>query len=197
MSNIEVFRGGMTELEVRETCSAEFLARVDGTLSEDVASPSSGAMSDDPLTPYSQFDLSWYLPDDILTKVDRMSMANSLEVRAPFLDYRIVELAARLPADWKIHGNETKHILKTAFAADLPPAVTVQRKHGFSIPLSHWLRTDLKESLEEAINDKEFVGEYFQENALRRMADEHYAQKRDWSSALWRILVFFRWCSNR
>src|SRR5258706_466755 len=89
-------------------------------------------------------DLKMYLQDNILVKVDRASMACSLEVRAPMLDYRFVELVARLPTSWKLRGMTTKHVFKRAMAPWLPVGITGRSKKGFGIPVADWLRGPLR-----------------------------------------------------
>ena len=93
-----------------------------------------------------------YLPDDILYKTDRMSMAHSLEVRPPFLDHRIVEFAARLPHDLKIRGGKLKFILRELMRDKLPQSVLTRSKQGFDIPTHHWFRTILKPLLLDTVN---------------------------------------------
>ncbi|MGD9857242.1 MAG: asparagine synthase (glutamine-hydrolyzing), partial [Planctomycetaceae bacterium] len=154
-SNFEAFAVGTQELETQEILSKGFLRQIERSVLEDLGEspPTNGHRPGDPLAPYSAFDVNWYLPDDILTKVDRMSMAHSLEVRAPFLDYRVIEYAARLPVGWKISGQETKAILKEVFRDDLPEVVLSPRKRGFSIPLEEWFRNELKPELNAALHD--------------------------------------------
>src|SRR5690554_4342144 len=102
------------------------------------------AGAEDHLSRVLYTDIKTYLPGDILVKVDRMSMANSLETRAPLLDYRVVEFAANIPSRLKLHGKDKKHILKKAFSDLLPEDVLYRKKMGFSVPLAHWLRTELR-----------------------------------------------------
>jgi asparagine synthase (glutamine-hydrolysing) len=195
MDNDQFYAVGTDELEARQFLSPDFLKAIPGVSTYELLRPClEGADRTDPLSPYSRLDLHHYLPDDILTKVDRMSMAHSLEVRAPFLDYRVVELAASLPHDWKIRDGDTKVILKETFGPDLPPETLEQRKRGFSIPLCRWLREELRPMLEEAIEDPELDGSgILQMDQVRGFAREHLAGARDRSSQLWRFLFFARW----
>lgn len=138
-------------------------------------------------------DLTSYLPDDILVKVDRMSMAHSLEARVPLLDHRIVEFAATLPFEWKIRDGQSKWILKRLAARYLPEAVIDRPKHGFSIPIGEWLRSDLRPWL-EAMDDPDAACSAFVDGQnLRRTIREHLDGRRDHSMLLWRILVLERW----
>jgi len=137
-------------------------------------------------------DLKTYLPDDILVKVDRMSMAHSLEVRAPLLDYRIIEFAASLPSKWKIHGSNKKYLLKKAFHKVLPPPVLHRRKHGFTVPLGEWFRHDLRGLAEEHLLGEE-LEEFFSPLYLRRLWSSHQERKTDHSTLLWALLSFSLW----
>src|SRR5207244_11990556 len=93
----------------------------------------------DPLSRLQDLDLNTYLPGDILTKVDRMSMANSLEARVPLLDHPLVEFACRLPARFHLRSGQTKHLLKCALRGRVPEEVLTRPKHGFGVPLGAWL----------------------------------------------------------
>lgn len=146
----------------------------------------------DHLTGMLYTDLKTYLPDDILVKVDRMSMANSLEVRAPLLDYRIIEFAASLPSSLKIHGSTKKYLLKQAFDKVLPPAIIHRRKHGFTVPLGDWFRQDLKPLAKEHLLGAELF-EFFSPSYLLRLWSEHQANKADHGTLLWSLLSFSLW----
>ncbi len=195
-SNLEFFAVGTQEMEARDFFSRGFLETVDHSLLEDLGEPHSADANgwSDPLTKYARFDVNWYLADDILTKVDRMSMAHSLEVRSPFLDYRVIESAARMPVGWKIRGGDTKVILKDTFCDDLPASVLDPRKRGFSIPLTEWFRGELKPQLNEALHDAALERSgLFNMRELRGLAEEHFSGRRSRKSQLWRFLVFARW----
>ncbi|MCA9247604.1 MAG: asparagine synthase (glutamine-hydrolyzing) [Planctomycetales bacterium] len=195
MSDEQLFAVGVSELEAGEFFDPEFMSQLAndstyGLLSGDLQR----CDRTDPLARFSSLDLYRYLPDDILTKVDRTSMANSLELRAPLLDYRIVEFAAQLPYNAKIQGEETKVILKRAFKDLLPDDVLQQRKRGFSPPVENWLRDELRPLLEEALHDPliEQSG-IFRLPEIRAMAEEHFSHRRGRRSLLWRYLFFTRW----
>jgi asparagine synthase (glutamine-hydrolysing) len=195
MANREFYGVGTGEVETSQLLDLDFLTQLNGTSTFDLLSPFlEAADSRDPLAPYTYLDLHSYLPDDILTKVDRASMMHALEVRGPFLDYRVVELAATLPYDWKIKDGDTKIILKETFADDLPPEVMRQRKRGFSIPLAQWFCTELRPLLEDAIHDPAITDSgFFQMDEVRALAHEHWDGARDLSQQLWRFLFFARW----
>ncbi len=127
-----------------------------------------------------------------------MSMANSLEARSPFLDYRVVELAATFPTNWKIRNHEGKWILKKAFADELPDEILQPRKRGFSMPLEKWFRNELRDDLKQAVHDPQVKASgIVNMAAIGRIANEHLTAKRDRSHLLWRYLFFVRWLNHR
>jgi asparagine synthase (glutamine-hydrolysing) len=139
-------------------------------------------------------DIKTYLVDDILTKVDRMSMAVSLEARVPLLDYRIVEFAVNLPEKFKITQGETKKILKQAMSQRLPYEVLNKPKQGFSIPLKHWLRDSLKPMMLDLLSpDKVRQRGYFNEDCVAAWVDQHLAGEQNHSHRLWALMVFEIW----
>ena len=139
-------------------------------------------------------DMKTYLPGDILVKVDRMSMANSLEVRAPILDYSLMEFAASIPSDFKFKRGEKKHILKEAFKQDLPDDILYRKKMGFSVPLAQWLRTEIKELAEKVIfGSKGGLSDYFNMQYIQDMWNQHQTDNKDHSAVIWNILMFQMW----
>ena len=153
-----------------------------------------GANADDHLSRVLYTDIKTYLAGDILVKVDRMSMANSLEVRAPILDHRVVEYAASIPASLKLCQKEKKYILKKAFSRLLPPDILYRNKMGFSVPLAHWLRNELKVIAEEKLFQPENgVSYYFKLVEINNIWLEHQHGGRDHSAALWSLLMFEFW----
>jgi asparagine synthase (glutamine-hydrolysing) len=148
----------------------------------------------DGLSPYLWFDQKYYLPDDILTKTDRMSMAHSLEVRPPFLDHRIVEFAATLPASLKIRGSRQKFILKELMKGKLPPSVLSRKKIGFDIPAHEWLRGPLRSLLVETVpaGASEHAG-LFDAAAIKAVMQRHLSKRANLGYHLWGLLVLFLW----
>lgn len=138
-------------------------------------------------------DLKTYLPGDILVKVDRMSMAHSLEVRAPFLDYRVIEFAARLPSNWKIAAGAQKIILKRVFGRLLPESVFSRPKQGFTVPLESWFRGDLKQLAQEQLLTASPLADYLDQAVLRRIWDEHQGGRRNHGTLLWSLLMLALW----
>jgi asparagine synthase (glutamine-hydrolysing) len=151
---------------------------------------------DDPLGEQLLLDLKTYLVDDILVKVDRMSMATALEVRVPFLDYRVVELAASIPSRLKLKGWTSKYLLKKAMAPLLPPAILRKKKEGFSIPIKNWLRNELKPLLLDSLStDRVRCRGYFDAAYIERLVSEHLAGTQNHSHKLWPLVVFEIWHS--
>ncbi|RCS30229.1 amidotransferase 1, exosortase A system-associated [Rhodanobacter denitrificans] len=148
------------------------------------------APTDDPLLLAQYLDLKTWLPGDILTKVDRASMAHSLEVRVPLLDHRLVEWASTLPPTLKLRGSTGKYILKKALEPDLPRDVLYRTKMGFSVPMSAWLRGPLAKRAREALLTGA-VAEcgYFEPSMLDRLVREHAAGRYDHSATLWSLLM--------
>jgi len=146
-----------------------------------------------PLTRFFYLDLKLYLADDILVKVDRMSMANSLEVRSPLLDYRVAEFAARLPEGLKLKGLTSKYLLKHALKEVLPKEVLHRKKRGFHIPLKGWLKEDLAGYARGVLLKRDAaVGRYIRPEFTRQLLDEH-SSGRDQSMKLWSLLVLESW----
>ena len=135
-----------------------------------------------------------YLPDDILVKSDRMSMAHSLEVRPPFLDHRIVEFAASLPERFKIRGQSLKHILRETMRDKLPPGVAKRGKQGFDIPAHHWARTVLRPLMEETLSEKN-VREtgIFSPEAVHEILRAHLERRANYGYHLWGLLILLLW----
>ncbi|MDX2194296.1 MAG: asparagine synthase (glutamine-hydrolyzing) [Gemmatimonadales bacterium] len=138
-------------------------------------------------------DLATYLPGDILTKVDRMSMAVSLEARVPLLDHPLVEFAMALPGSTRIRDGQGKALFRKAITGIVPPAVLTKRKQGFGVPLEHWFRGPLRHRI-EAMGDRSAPHwRATDPAAFRRIAGEHASGRRDHSHLLWRLLVLDLW----
>jgi asparagine synthase (glutamine-hydrolysing) len=135
-----------------------------------------------------------YLPDDILYKVDRMSMAHSLEVRPPFLDHRIVEFAATLPENLKIRGSNLKFVLRDLMKDRLPASVITRPKEGFDIPAHHWLRTVLRPLLVETLSEKNVrQSGIFAWEPIQTILRAHLERRANFGYHLWGLLILFLW----
>lgn len=139
-------------------------------------------------------DLKMYLVDNILVKVDRMSMATSLEARVPYLDYRFVEFAATIPGDYKMQGLKTKVILKQAMEELLPGEILYRGKEGFSIPIKNWLKKELKPLMMDTLAPDKIKREgFFNSEYIDRLANEHLKGTENHSHRLWALIIFGRW----
>ncbi len=142
-------------------------------------------------------DIKRYLSDDILFKVDRMSMAVSLETRNPFLDYTLVEFAARLPARLRLHGLSTKYLLKRAMKGILPAQILHRPKLGFNTPYKNWLRNDLRGLLLDALSPTRLRRQgLFQPQYVQTLLYEHLEGGRDHAHRLWQLLMFQLWAER-
>ena len=149
---------------------------------------------DDPVDGAFRVDLATYVPDDLLVIADRMSMAHSLELRAPFCDHRLVELSLRIAPSVKLARGRLKALLKTAFAGVLPPEVLTRRKQGFMIPLARWLRTDLREAMEDLLAPRRVHARgFFVPAAVERLKREHLERRRSHADRLWALMMLELW----
>jgi asparagine synthase (glutamine-hydrolysing) len=143
---------------------------------------------------YLAVDQNYYLPDDILYKADRMSMAHSIEVRPPFLDPRIVDFAASLPQDWKIRGFRQKYILKELMRGKLPEGVLTRPKTGFDIPTHDWFRGPLRPLLTDTLSaDAIDATGIFSSRAIHSLIRDHMERRINVGYHLWGLLTLFLW----
>lgn len=150
--------------------------------------------TDDPLSRMLYADTRFYLPADMLTKVDRMSMANALEARGPFLDHELMELAARIPSSIKFKKRRKKYILKQALGPLLPREILDRRKAGFNVPVNAWLHGALGTRAREILApDRLSASGVFRPEAVRQLLDDHSARRHDHSFAIWGLLCFQLW----
>jgi asparagine synthase (glutamine-hydrolysing) len=137
------------------------------------------------------------LVDDMLVKVDRTSMAHGLEVRAPFLDHRLAELMNRVSFDTKLPQGRQKYLLRKAMERYFPAEFLWRRKQGFAVPLGYWFKDSLGDYIrQKLLAPGALVGHLFKREALERIIGEHARLTRDWSCALWALLMFETWCNR-
>src|SRR5215813_1133301 len=156
------------------------------------------APADDPVSQMLYVDTKTYLTADIMCKVDRMSMATSLEMRAPILDHVLVEFVSSLPSHWKLRGRTQKYILrKLAERIGVPGEVLYRHKQGFSLPLVHWIKHELKDLLLTVLLEPRTMQRgYFNPQGVRQLLDEHFSGRRIHSGRIWRLLMFELWHRN-
>jgi asparagine synthase (glutamine-hydrolysing) len=138
-------------------------------------------------------DTKTWLPDDLLIKADKMTMANSLELRVPLLDHKVLEFAASLPPEYKVKGKQTKRVLKAAFAKVLPPEILNRKKAGFPVPYAPWMRGELRKRIEDTLLSERAASRgYFKRDEVSRLL---HANSRDgnYSKEVFLLLVFELW----
>jgi asparagine synthase (glutamine-hydrolysing) len=155
------------------------------------------AGTDDPLALIQYLDFKTYLVGDINTKVDRASMAHSLEVREPLMDHPLVEWLASLPSSLKVQGGEGKYLLKRAMERHLPHEILYRPKMGFAVPLARWFRGPLRHRVRDALLGPVLADTgWFDRRVLERMIDSHQSGRRDFSASLWTTLMFEAFLRN-
>jgi asparagine synthase (glutamine-hydrolysing) len=155
------------------------------------------APASDPVSELLYVDTKTYLVADILTKVDRMSMLNSLEVRVPILDHEFVEWVTGLPPEWKLRGNAQKYILrKLAERVGVPLEALNRPKQGFALPLVHWMRNELKDTLMILLEPRTLQRGYFEADGIRKLMNDHLYGGKVFTGRIWRLLMFELWHRN-
>ncbi|MBI3772198.1 MAG: amidotransferase 1, exosortase A system-associated [Gammaproteobacteria bacterium] len=171
--------------------SQKFRSELQGYQAIEVMYAHSHNAPEHPLSRVQYLDMKTYLVGDILTKVDRASMAHALEVREPLLDYKLMEWISSLPPEYKLKGREGKYIFKKALEPHLPHDIMYRPKMGFSVPLAAWFRGPLKHQIRDAVLGSTLsdIG-YFNRNYLQELVDNHQSGRRDYSATLWTVLMF-------
>jgi len=182
----------ITDRQRSQLFSDGFKASLQGYRAIDVMrAHADNAPTDDPLSLIQYLDFKTWLPGDILTKVDRASMAHSLEVRVPLLDHEFCEYAASLPTNVKLRGGEGKYVLKKALEPHLPHDIMYRAKKGFSIPLAAWLRGPLRQAVRDAVLGARLLDTgIFDRRYLEQLVVQHESGKADHSVALWSLITF-------
>ena len=139
-------------------------------------------------------DINSYLPEDLLVKMDIATMANSLEARVPFLDHKLMEVVAGIPSHFKLKGSISKFILKKTFSDFLPEAVLKRKKMGFGVPISRWIKNELRDYVYEVLLDRKTLNRgYFKKEGIERLLEEHIASRYDHSAKIWALLFLEIW----
>ena len=177
-----------------ELCTREFFKRAGRDPLDYIGQWFAGNGEVDIIDRVMRADTDNYLPNDLLVKVDIASMAVSLEARAPFLDHAVLEFAASLPADYKMRGLTTKHLLKQSLKGVLPEENLTRRKMGFGVPVGHWFRGRLKGLLADTVLSDRMMGRgYFNRDAVRHLAEQHAEGRRDYGPQLWTLMMLELW----
>ncbi len=189
-----VWFGSFTPEEQEQLLTPDILRASDGDVYRDARQMLGECESQDIVERMQHLDTRLYLAEDILTKVDRASMAVSLEVRAPFLDRRVAEFAASLPASYKLRGGKTKFILKKAVADLVPPFVTRRPKKGFGVPVAEWLKGKLRPLARDLLSPEHMKkAGVFNPDHVSRLQDEHERGVANHRKLLWTLLMFELW----
>jgi len=150
--------------------------------------------SSDRLDHLLYLDSKTYLPGDILTKVDRMSMAHSIEAPEPLLDHKLIEFVQTIPASLKLRGSVGKHILKAGVRGLIPDEIIDRQKQGFGVPIGRWFNNELRELLYDTLTDSRTRQRgYFNQSAVEEILEEHRRRRRDNSTHLWGLLTLELW----
>jgi len=190
------FLGSFLEDEMMSVLAPDVRASLRGSIWTELQDIHDSAVAGGacPTEALTAMDLRTYMGDDILVKVDRASMASSLEVRVPFLDHRVVEMAARIPFGLKLNGTTTKHILKDAIGPRLPSGITTRPKKGFGMPVAHWLKGPWRELLLDTLgNGRAGATGWFDQRVVDGLIDDHLSGRRDRRKPLWTLLMFRWW----
>lgn len=189
-----VWFGSFTPEEQESLLTPQVLRESNGDIYGDARAMWNDCDSTDVVERMQSLDTRLYLAEDILTKVDRASMAVSLEVRAPFLDPRVAEFAASLPANYKLRGRKTKYILKRAIEDLLPPFVTRRSKKGFGVPVAKWLKEKLRPLARDLLSpDRVRRAGVFNSDYVTKLQDEHERGVANHRKLLWTLLMFELW----
>ncbi|MDB5894603.1 MAG: asparagine synthetase [Rhodoferax sp.] len=192
--SVSILRGPMRE----QLFSPRFKSELSGYSAQEVFNyHAARADTDDPLALIQYIDIKTYLVGDINTKVDRASMAHSLEVREPLMDHELIEWSATLPSSLKINGQEAKYLLKKAMEPHLPDDILYRPKMGFAVPLARWFRGPLKQRVREAVLGPRLAETgWFNRDYLEHLVTAHDSGARDYSAPLWALLMFEAFLRN-
>ena len=181
----------------RSLYAEEFKTKLDGffgcgeTIFQEFAQ---SVETENPIDNLLYLDSKTYLPSDILVKVDRMTMAASLEARTPLLDHKLIEFVTNIPTELKLKGIETKYIFKKAMEGIVPHDILYREKQGFGVPINEWINLQLKDRIQDTLSDPQTTGRgYFDKKYIQILLDEHHKGRRDHSYSLWVLLMLELW----
>jgi asparagine synthase (glutamine-hydrolysing) len=187
------WNGSFSTSQQRELLLRTNRARVQDLFESDLPE----ANGDGNLSRFLAFDQKYYLTDDLLQKVDRMSMAHSLEVRPPYLDHRLIEFAASLPDQFKVNGRCQKLILRRLMKAKLPASVLSRSKNGLDIPTHDWLRGPLRPFLEDTLSPEAVKQTgLFRPEAIAGLIQDHMGRRANFGFHLWGLMILFLWMKH-
>lgn len=189
-----IWWGAYSPSEGKELFSPDIYEKTKEDLFAPITFHLNNCSADDTVSRLGYLDMKLYLQDDLLVKSDRMSMANSLEIRVPFLDHTFVEYAASIPSSLKLKRLETKHILKKAMAPILPPEILTRKKIGFDIPLGVWIRNELKDFVTDILSPANLNHHGFFNHAyIEKLLKEHFHGEHNHRQLLWPLIIFQFW----
>jgi len=199
-SNLELYRNYMsymtylTESQKKRIYSRDLYQNMNGQIDEIFNNHFNQYTNLDIINRALFADLKIDLPDNLLTLTDRMSMAQSLEVRVPFLDHKLLEFMATIPPEFKLRGFSKKFFLKKAFEDILPKDILYKRKQGFTIPLALWFRSELKDFVQATLSKDrvERIG-FLNYDALSEMLEKHFRAKENYHCQIWTFMMFVLW----
>lgn len=161
---------------------------------QDITKPYYDKVKDkDDVTKKQYLDMHFWLPNDILLKADKMSMANSVELRVPILDKEVFKVASEIPTKYKIAHNTTKYILRKAASTHIPEAWYKRRKKGFPVPINEWFKEDKYYNIVKKMFNEDFASEFFDINKINKLLDDHYHGKKNNCRKIWNIYVYLVW----
>lgn len=195
-NNIGAYFSLWKNYERRKIFLPEVKSKLEPDYSENLKVDFINKSDGDFLTKMQQLDMQTYMVDDILTKVDRASMMNSLEARVPLIDHKFAELSFTIPSELKMKGNIKKYILKEAFSSILPPEIISHKKQGFAVPLSIWFKGNLKDYANDSLRESKKLYNFLDKQYVEKILNNHQKGMRDYSSKIWTLLFLNEWLNQ-
>ncbi len=195
-TNILAYLCDWKDYERRKVFLPEIKSKLDKNHSEKIKIEILKSIKGDFLTKMQQLDMQTYMVDDVLTKVDRASMMNSLEARVPLLDHKFAELSFTIPSELKMKDKVKKYILKETFSKILPPEIISHKKQGFAVPLSIWFKGNLKEYANDSLRSSKNLYNYLDKKHIDKILNNHQKGKRDYSQQIWGLLFLNEWLNQ-